>query len=97
MPDDEESHSHAPLARRGHTPAPMTELHSPPTALVIGASGYIGTHLVPCLRCAGWRVRAAARNVNVLEARLWHDVDLVRADALDVESLPPALFISVPD
>jgi uncharacterized protein YbjT (DUF2867 family) len=69
----------------------MTELHSPPTALVFGASGYIGTHLVPCLRCAGWRVRAAARNVNVLEARLWHDVDLVRADALDVESLPPAL------
>jgi uncharacterized protein YbjT (DUF2867 family) len=69
----------------------MTELHSPPRALVFGASGYIGTHLVPYLRGAGWHVRAAARNLKVLEARLWHDVDVVRADALDAESLPPAL------
>jgi uncharacterized protein YbjT (DUF2867 family) len=27
-----------------------------PHALVFGASGYIGTHLVPHLQAAGWRV-----------------------------------------
>jgi uncharacterized protein YbjT (DUF2867 family) len=69
----------------------MTELHSPPRALVFGASGYIGTNLVPHLQAAGWRVRAAARNRKVLEARQWPAVDLVRADALHPKSLVPAL------
>ncbi|MDH3587223.1 MAG: NmrA family NAD(P)-binding protein, partial [Gammaproteobacteria bacterium] len=31
-------------------------------ALVFGASGYIGTNLVPRLIEAGWQVRAAARH-----------------------------------
>ena len=43
-----------------------------PLHLVFGASGYIGTHLVPVLQAAGKRVRATARNVEVLEAREWH-------------------------
>ena len=61
------------------------------TRLVFGASGYIGSNLVPALVAAGYRVRASARNVEVLEARGWDEVDLVQADALDVDSLRDAL------
>ena len=59
--------------------------------LVFGASGYIGSNLVPALVAAGHRVRASARNVEVLEARGWHGVELVAADALDPASLGKAL------
>jgi uncharacterized protein YbjT (DUF2867 family) len=59
--------------------------------LVFGASGYIGSNLVPALLAAGHQVRASARNVEVLEARGWTGVDLVRADALDSGSLSRAL------
>ena len=59
--------------------------------LVFGASGYIGTHLVPRLLAAGKRVRASARNVEVLEARGWPDVACVSADALQPETLAAAL------
>jgi len=69
----------------------MTDTHTPPRALVFGASGYIGTNLVPHLQAAGWQVRAAARNRKVLEARDWHGVELARADALHPMSLAPAL------
>jgi uncharacterized protein YbjT (DUF2867 family) len=63
----------------------------PGTALVFGASGYIGSHLVPALAARGWRVRASARNRDVLVARNWPGVELVEADALQPESLPAAL------
>jgi uncharacterized protein YbjT (DUF2867 family) len=69
----------------------MTVTPSAPRALVFGASGYIGTNLVPHLQAAGWTVRAAARNRKVLEARQWHGVELARADALHPMSLTPAL------
>jgi uncharacterized protein YbjT (DUF2867 family) len=59
--------------------------------LVLGASGYIGSHLVPRLLTAGYRVRAAARNLEVLEARGWPDTELVQADVFDPASLERAL------
>lgn len=62
-----------------------------PVTLVFGASGYIGSNLVPALTARGQRVRAAARNRSVLEAKGWGDVELVEADALDPASLPAAL------
>ena len=56
--------------------------------LVFGASGYVGTNLVPALLAAGaGRVRAAARNRKVLEARPWEGVELVEADALEPDTL----------
>ncbi len=62
-----------------------------PAALVFGASGYVGSNLVPHLVGAGWRVRASARSLPVLQAREWDGVELVQADALEPETLGPAL------
>jgi uncharacterized protein YbjT (DUF2867 family) len=62
-----------------------------PLRLVFGASGYIGSHLVPKLVAAGKRVRASARNPEVLESRGWTGVECVAADALDAASLERAL------
>ncbi|MBK1734589.1 nucleoside-diphosphate sugar epimerase [Halorhodospira abdelmalekii] len=59
--------------------------------LVFGATGYIGSHLVPQLLAAGQRVRAAARNPQLLEGRGWEGVEVVAADALRPETLAPAL------
>ena len=63
----------------------------PPLALVFGASGYVGSNLVPALQATAVRVRAAARNRKVLAARAWRDVELVEADALAPATLAPAL------
>ena len=37
-------------------------------AVVLGASGYMGSNVVPALAAHGWHVRATARNPAVLEA-----------------------------
>ncbi len=60
-------------------------------ALVFGASGYVGSSLVPELQTRGFTVRAAAPSRESLERRGWHDVDCVAADAMDFESLGPAM------
>jgi uncharacterized protein YbjT (DUF2867 family) len=59
--------------------------------LVFGASGYIGSHLVPYLRARGVPVRAASRRWEVLQARQWSDVETCAADALDPPTLTDAL------
>ena len=59
--------------------------------LVFGASGYIGSHLVPYLLDKGRNVRATSRNVTVLEDRDWAGVELVEANALHAETLDAAL------
>lgn len=65
--------------------------HALPLALVFGASGYIGSNLVPFLTARGHRVRAVSRNRAVLEGREWPDVECISADALRPASLEPAL------
>lgn len=64
---------------------------TPALSLVFGASGYVGTNLVERLLKERRPVRAAARNIKVLEAREWIGADLVQADALAPETLPAAL------
>lgn len=59
--------------------------------LVLGASGYVGSYLVPHLAAMGRRVRASARNRAVLEGRGWDGVELVEADALVPATLAAAL------
>ncbi len=59
--------------------------------LVFGASGYIGSHLVPHLVSQGLPVRATSRNVEVIEGRGWQDVVLAEADALEPKSLDSVL------
>ena len=54
----------------------------PTTAVVTGASGYIGVNLVHHLRQAGWRVRTVGR-------RPGHDVDHTVADVRRPEELRP--------
>jgi len=70
---------------------PGRSADSRPLHVVFGASGYIGSNLVPELLQSGRRVRATARNVEVLEGRGWSGVELARADALDPATLPAAL------
>ncbi len=58
------------------------------TALVTGASGYVGGRLVPELIAAGWSVRAMARKVSRLRDYPWaEDVEVVEGDVLDQGSL----------
>ncbi len=64
---------------------------TPGLRLVFGASGYIGRHLVPYLRARGLAVRAVARRRGPLAARAWPGVEIGEADALQPDSLEPAL------
>ncbi len=80
------------MSRPDDRPQHRTDPASPRQVLVFGASGYIGSNLVPALVAAGANVRAAARNRGVLEARGWSGVEIVEADALVPESLAGALI-----
>jgi uncharacterized protein YbjT (DUF2867 family) len=59
--------------------------------LVLGASGYVGSNLVPFLAARGHTVRAAARRRGALDARGWKGVEVLEADSLKPASLDAAL------
>ncbi len=55
-----------------------------------GATGYIGTRLVPRLIAAGYRVRCLVRSPRKLADRAWYTdprVEIVQSDLSDVEAL----------
>lgn len=58
-----------------------------PHILVLGASGYIGSHLVAKLNDKGIALRAAARRLESLTSRHWSNVECCYADAESIESM----------
>ena len=51
---------------------------------VLGATGYVGSRLIPRLLAAGYRVRAVARNPEKLRSRSWAEHPLAERVAADV-------------
>ena len=62
-----------------------------PSALVTGATGYIGGRLVPVLEAAGVRLRCLARHPAALALRVSAATEVVAGDLLDPVSLDHAL------
>ncbi|MET0449418.1 MAG: NAD(P)H-binding protein [Aeromicrobium sp.] len=61
------------------------------TALVTGATGYIGSHVVSRLLAEGWTVRVLTRDASGLDGHDWaDDVDVVEGDAQDAAVLARA-------
>lgn len=61
---------------------------------VSGATGYIGGRLIPRLVQAGYRVRAAGRNMDKLNSRPWsklEEVELAQVDLIEGSELTEAL------
>ncbi len=67
---------------------PMPELG---IILVIGVSGYIGGRFVPELHERGYKLRLMVRGDLEAAREKWKGMDVVEADALDIDSLRPAL------
>lgn len=59
--------------------------------LLTGATGYIGSRLLPQLVADGWRVRCLARQPENLRPRVPPGVEVVRGDLLDPPSLAAAM------
>jgi uncharacterized protein YbjT (DUF2867 family) len=65
---------------------------SPKRVLVSGATGYIGGRLVPHLLKAGHEVRCFVRTPERLDGEPWlGDVEVVEGDALEADTIPPAM------
>ena len=62
----------------------MTESSKGTPVAVLGATGYIGSRLIPRLLAAGYRVRAVARNPEKLSSRSWSGHPLAERVASDV-------------
>lgn len=64
----------------------------PLTTLVTGATGHIGSRLVPRLLEEGYLVRCFVRDPSKLQSKPWREqVDVVRGDALDYDSVWSAM------
>jgi uncharacterized protein YbjT (DUF2867 family) len=59
--------------------------------LVTGATGFVGSHLVPALLAEGHRVRCLSRNPDRASTRLPAAAEIVRGDVHDAVSLAVAL------
>ncbi|WP_087016028.1 DUF2867 domain-containing protein [Thaumasiovibrio subtropicus] len=54
--------------------------------LIVGASGYIGNHLVPHLAARGHEITATGRALRVLKKRAWGDAENITLKQLDLIS-----------
>ena len=57
-------------------------------AVVAGATGYLGRHVVKALHRDGWRVRAVARDPSRLGESIQYCEDVVVGQATQIETLP---------
>ena len=74
------------------SPSPRSTSRRDRTALVTGATGYIGGALVPALLDAGWSVRVLTRHRRGVDEQDWRDeVDVVEGDATSPDDLGRAL------
>lgn len=64
---------------------------TPQRILVLGASGYIGQHLIPRLSQQGHQVTAAARRIEWLKEQPWPGVNCRFVDLYQPDTLSDAL------
>lgn len=72
----------------------MEGFHLKQRIAVLGATGYVGSRLVPTLLDAGYQVRACARSLEKLKQRAWAthpNVELIAVDVLDEVLLEESL------
>ncbi|GAA2075132.1 SDR family oxidoreductase [Microbacterium hatanonis] len=82
----------APTGREPELRAEPRDDGTPPRALVIGATGYLGGRLVPRLLEAGYTVRVLARHAPRVAAFEWGSrVEVVEGDAGETEAVARAV------
>ena len=68
-----------------------TDLRTPPSILLTGATGYVGGRLLKRLEDLGHRVRCLSRHPEYLQNRVARSTEVVYADMLDPDSLKAAM------
>jgi uncharacterized protein YbjT (DUF2867 family) len=68
-----------------------SQVSTPPTVLLTGASGYVGGRLLPLLEATPIKLRCLARSPEKLRPLVNSSTEIVRGDVLDPPSLEAAL------